>query len=163
MEEGLSNEDLFELTKIDPWWLAQLRELFDITNWLKARQLTVGAQLTWPWSYFLPNTSFCWPAVLMTQGLEGDARCRAGRVLAKEELPDMSKGSQARLPCCGCGAGCRHSKPETDVGKQGWETGCSIARQADGMSVDMIAGVIVDTGAVSLGYVAEVERPVCRV
>lgn len=45
MEEGLSNEELFELTKIDPWWLAQLRELFDITNWLKAKQLTVGAQL----------------------------------------------------------------------------------------------------------------------
>lgn len=30
MEEGLTNDELFELTKIDPWWLAQLRELFDV-------------------------------------------------------------------------------------------------------------------------------------
>jgi hypothetical protein len=33
MEDGLTNEELFDLTKIDPWWLAQLRELFDVTTW----------------------------------------------------------------------------------------------------------------------------------
>lgn len=26
-EDGMTKEELFELTKIDPWWLAQLEEL----------------------------------------------------------------------------------------------------------------------------------------
>lgn len=26
-EDGMSKEELFELTNIDPWWLAQLEEL----------------------------------------------------------------------------------------------------------------------------------------
>ncbi|KAG2424433.1 hypothetical protein HXX76_014486 [Chlamydomonas incerta] len=49
MEEGLTNDELFELTKIDPWWLAQLRELFDVSLWLKEKKLTdIGAEdMTW--------------------------------------------------------------------------------------------------------------------
>ena len=30
MEEGMSKEELFELTYIDPWWLAQMEELHQI-------------------------------------------------------------------------------------------------------------------------------------
>ncbi|MEW5307481.1 MAG: hypothetical protein WDW36_009875 [Sanguina aurantia] len=40
MSDGLSNEELFQLTKIDPWWLSQLRELFDIQTWARTKKLT---------------------------------------------------------------------------------------------------------------------------
>lgn len=40
MSDGLSNEELFQLTKIDPWWLAQLRELYDIQLWARTKKLT---------------------------------------------------------------------------------------------------------------------------
>jgi len=39
-EDGFTPAELFELTKIDPWWLAQMQELHDAECWLKARKLT---------------------------------------------------------------------------------------------------------------------------
>ena len=30
MREGLSNEDIFELSKIDPWFLDQFRQIHEI-------------------------------------------------------------------------------------------------------------------------------------
>ncbi len=36
MREGLTNEDIFELSKIDPWFLTQLREICDMENEIKA-------------------------------------------------------------------------------------------------------------------------------
>jgi len=39
-EDGFTPAELFELTKIDPWWLAQLQELHDAENWVRARKLT---------------------------------------------------------------------------------------------------------------------------
>lgn len=39
-EDGLTVPELFELTKIDHWWLEQLSELHTIDTWLKARKLT---------------------------------------------------------------------------------------------------------------------------
>ena len=39
MEDGQTNDELFELTKIDPWWLSQLRDLFDTSMWLKTKKL----------------------------------------------------------------------------------------------------------------------------
>jgi hypothetical protein len=39
MEDGCTNDDLFELTKIDPWWLAQLRDLYNTSMWLKTKKL----------------------------------------------------------------------------------------------------------------------------
>ncbi|GLI71204.1 hypothetical protein VaNZ11_016323 [Volvox africanus] len=49
MEEGLSDAELFELTKIDPWWLAQMRELFDVSMWLKSKKLPElsAEEMTW--------------------------------------------------------------------------------------------------------------------
>lgn len=32
-EDGMTKEELFELTKIDPWWLAQLEELHQVSAW----------------------------------------------------------------------------------------------------------------------------------
>ena len=38
-EEGLTADDLFELTKIDPWWLKQLEELYRVQCWLQTKKL----------------------------------------------------------------------------------------------------------------------------
>jgi carbamoyl-phosphate synthase large subunit len=38
-EDGFTPAELFELTKIDPWWLAQLQELHDAENWVRSRKL----------------------------------------------------------------------------------------------------------------------------
>ena len=35
MREGLTNEDIFELSKIDPWFLDQFRQIFDMENTIK--------------------------------------------------------------------------------------------------------------------------------
>lgn len=39
-EDGMSKEELFELTAIDPWWLAQMEELHQIEGWLKTKRLS---------------------------------------------------------------------------------------------------------------------------
>jgi len=39
-EEGMTKEELFELTNIDPWWLAQLAELHEIECWAKTKRLS---------------------------------------------------------------------------------------------------------------------------
>lgn len=39
MEDGMSNETMFEYTKIDPWFLAQLRELHETETWVKTQKL----------------------------------------------------------------------------------------------------------------------------
>ena len=39
-DDGYGVEELFKLTNIDRWWLVQLKEVFDQTNWLKTRKLT---------------------------------------------------------------------------------------------------------------------------
>jgi len=36
MREGLTNEDIFELSKIDPWFLTQFREICDMENEIKS-------------------------------------------------------------------------------------------------------------------------------
>jgi hypothetical protein len=33
-EDGITKEELFEITAIDPWWLAQLEELHQIEGWV---------------------------------------------------------------------------------------------------------------------------------
>lgn len=35
----MSCDDLFELTQMDPWWLAQLKELHDSEMWLRSQKL----------------------------------------------------------------------------------------------------------------------------
>lgn len=39
-EDGLTKEELFELTNIDPWWLAQLHELHETEGWIRGKKLT---------------------------------------------------------------------------------------------------------------------------
>ncbi|KAF6262033.1 hypothetical protein COO60DRAFT_1621809 [Scenedesmus sp. NREL 46B-D3] len=39
-EEGMTKEELFELTAIDPWWLAQLEELHQTETWLREQKLS---------------------------------------------------------------------------------------------------------------------------
>ncbi len=39
MVDGYTNEQLFELTAIDPWFLAQLRELHNTEEWMKTKKL----------------------------------------------------------------------------------------------------------------------------
>ena len=39
MEDGMSQETLFEYTKIDPWFLSQLGELHEAEQWLKTQSL----------------------------------------------------------------------------------------------------------------------------
>ncbi|KAI8463160.1 MAG: hypothetical protein J3K34DRAFT_527209 [Monoraphidium minutum] len=39
-EEGMTKEELFELTNIDPWWLAQMEEIHNIESWLKTKRLS---------------------------------------------------------------------------------------------------------------------------
>ena len=39
MTDGYTNEQLFELTNIDPWFLSQLRELHNTENWMKTKRL----------------------------------------------------------------------------------------------------------------------------
>ncbi|MBI3874255.1 MAG: carbamoyl-phosphate synthase large subunit, partial [Arcobacter sp.] len=41
MREGLTNSDIFELSKIDPWFLTQFREICDLENEVKS----VGSQI----------------------------------------------------------------------------------------------------------------------
>ena len=36
----MTNEELFETTKIDPWFLSQLRELHQAEQWIKSKALT---------------------------------------------------------------------------------------------------------------------------
>eukprot|EP00798_Chlamydomonas_sp_ICE-L_P004406 gene4406-14531_t len=38
-DDGLSVDEIFELTNIDRWWLAQMKELVDVTDWLKTNKL----------------------------------------------------------------------------------------------------------------------------
>lgn len=38
-EEGMSMDELYELTKIDKWWLAHMKELHDIEMWLRTKSL----------------------------------------------------------------------------------------------------------------------------
>eukprot|EP00879_Flechtneria_rotunda_P008192 GHRR01008582.1.p1 GENE.GHRR01008582.1~~GHRR01008582.1.p1 ORF type:complete len:946 (+),score=318.01 GHRR01008582.1:215-3052(+) len=38
-EDGMTKEELFELTAIDPWWLAQLEELHNTEVWLHEQKL----------------------------------------------------------------------------------------------------------------------------
>ena len=40
MEDGMTNDELFETTKIDPWFLSQLRELHQAEQWVKSKALT---------------------------------------------------------------------------------------------------------------------------
>ena len=43
MRMGLSNEDIFELSKIDPWFVAQFREILDTENEIKSKgEATLG-------------------------------------------------------------------------------------------------------------------------
>ena len=37
MEDGYTQEEIFELTKIDPWFLAQFGELHQTEEWLKTQ------------------------------------------------------------------------------------------------------------------------------
>ena len=37
--DGLTPDELFQLTKIDPWWLAQMNELYGIQKWLGTKSL----------------------------------------------------------------------------------------------------------------------------
>ncbi len=39
MEDGYSNEQLFEYTNIDPWFLSQFRGLHQVEEWLKTCKL----------------------------------------------------------------------------------------------------------------------------
>lgn len=39
MEDGMSQETIFEYTKIDPWFLSQFGELHQAEQWLKAQEL----------------------------------------------------------------------------------------------------------------------------
>jgi carbamoyl-phosphate synthase large subunit len=39
MEDGMSDEKIFEYTNIDPWFIAQFRSLHDAQNWLQSRKL----------------------------------------------------------------------------------------------------------------------------
>lgn len=39
MEDGMSQETIFEYTKIDPWFLSQLGELHEAEQWLKTQSL----------------------------------------------------------------------------------------------------------------------------
>ena len=44
-EDGMSNEQAFEYTKIDPWFLGQFRELHEAETWLKSQKLSdLGAE-----------------------------------------------------------------------------------------------------------------------
>lgn len=38
-EEGFTVDQLFELTNIDRWWLAQLAELHEVEQWLVGQKL----------------------------------------------------------------------------------------------------------------------------
>jgi len=40
MEDGMSQEELFETTNIDPWFLSQLGELHQAEQWIKSKGLT---------------------------------------------------------------------------------------------------------------------------
>ena len=40
LEDGMTKEEVHELTAIDPWWLAQLEELHSIEGWLKTKRLS---------------------------------------------------------------------------------------------------------------------------
>ena len=40
MEDGMTLDELFEYTNIDPWFLNQLAELHQAEQWLKAQALT---------------------------------------------------------------------------------------------------------------------------
>jgi len=39
MEDGLTNDDIFSMTKIDPWWLSQMRDLHETKIWAKTKKL----------------------------------------------------------------------------------------------------------------------------
>ena len=39
MMDGMSQETIFEYTKIDPWFLSQLGELHEAEQWLKTQSL----------------------------------------------------------------------------------------------------------------------------
>lgn len=39
MTEGYTNEQLFELTNMDPWFLGQFRELHNTEEWMKTKSL----------------------------------------------------------------------------------------------------------------------------
>ena len=39
MEDGYTNEQLFEFTNMDPWFLAQFRGLHEVEEWLKSCKL----------------------------------------------------------------------------------------------------------------------------
>lgn len=39
MEDGYTNEQLFEFTNMDPWFLAQFRGLHQVEEWLKTCKL----------------------------------------------------------------------------------------------------------------------------
>jgi len=38
-EDGVTQEEIFEYTKIDPWFLAQLKELHDVEEWMKTKSV----------------------------------------------------------------------------------------------------------------------------
>mmetsp|Transcript_22911 Transcript_22911/g.50216 ORF Transcript_22911/g.50216 Transcript_22911/m.50216 type:complete len:1179 (-) Transcript_22911:261-3797(-) len=38
-EDGLGVDDLYELTKIDKWWLEQMNELYQVSTWLRTKKL----------------------------------------------------------------------------------------------------------------------------
>ena len=40
MEDGYTNEQIFEFTNIDPWFLSQFRGLHEIEEWLKTCKLS---------------------------------------------------------------------------------------------------------------------------
>ena len=40
MEDGYTNEQLFEFTNIDPWFLMQFRGLHEVEEWVKTCKLS---------------------------------------------------------------------------------------------------------------------------
>ena len=40
MEDGMTLDEIFECTNIDPWFLHQLKELHQAEQWLKTKSLT---------------------------------------------------------------------------------------------------------------------------
>jgi carbamoyl-phosphate synthase large subunit len=51
IREGLSNEEIFELSKIDPWFISQFREIYEWKYRLQVAScqcLTMNIYLEWP-------------------------------------------------------------------------------------------------------------------
>lgn len=85
MEDGMSQETIFEYTKIDPWFLSQLGELHEAEQWLKAQSLD----------------SISYDDLLATKQ-RGFSDAQIGRCLGEIILQQIAKMKLLSLSACSC-------------------------------------------------------------